>query len=71
MEKNGDSWAKVQAINVFIGPILEGKLQDFNIRVLTQGRFSIVKDRAKSKVLSSSLSPWGGVYSKALKGEKT
>ena len=34
-------------------------------------KFSIVKGRAKSIVLTSSLSPGGGVYSRALKTEKS
>ena len=34
---------------------VQGKPQDFDNRILTPGRFSIVKGRAKSKVLTSSL----------------
>ena len=40
------------------------------MRILTPGRFSIAKVGAKSKVLTSSLSPGGGAYSGALKAEK-
>ena len=35
------------------------------------GRFSIAKGGAKSKVLTSSLPPVGGAYSRALKAEKS
>ena len=38
---------------------------------LTPGRFSVVKGRAKSKVLTSSLPPGDGAYSRALKTEKS
>ena len=38
---------------------MQGKLQGFDIRILTQGRFSIARGRAKSDVLTSSLSPGG------------
>ena len=31
-------------------------------RIFTSGRFSIVKDREKTKVFTSSLSPGGGAY---------
>ena len=44
-------------------PALQGKWQGFDKRILTPGRFSIAKGRAKSKVLSASLpqwfAPWG------------
>ena len=50
---------------------MQGRLQGFHIRILTPGRFSIVKGRAKSKVLTSSLSPGGRAYSRALKAEKS
>ena len=39
------------------------------IKILTQGRFSIAKGRAKSIVLTSCLSPEDGVYNQALKTE--
>ena len=42
-----------------------------DIRILTQGRFSIAKCRAESKVSTSSLSPGDGAYSRALKAEKS
>ena len=40
-----------------------------NVSVLTQRRFSIAKGRAKSKVLTSSLSPGVRVYGRALNAE--
>ena len=43
----------------------------FDIRILTSGRFSIAKGGAKSKVLTFSLPPGGGAYSRALKAEKS
>ena len=50
---------------------MQGKLRGFDIRMLTSGRFSIAKGGAKSKVLTSSLPPGGGAYSRALKAEKS
>ena len=67
----GDSWAKVMGDYFFIVPAMQGKLQGFDIKILTPGRFSIVKGRAKSMVLISSLFPVGGVHSRALKTEKS
>ena len=46
---------------------MQGKQRGFNIRI----RFSIAKGGAKSKVLTSSLPPGGGAYSRALKAEKS
>ena len=43
-------------------PALQGKRQGFDIRILTQGRFPIVKARAKSKVLTSRMTPGDGPY---------
>ena len=56
----GDSWAKVQGNYFLLVPTVQGILQGFGIRILTHGRFSIAKGRAKSKVLTSSLSPGVG-----------
>ena len=39
--------------------------------ILTPGRLSIAKGRAKSKVFISSLSPGGEAYSSAMKAEKS
>ena len=43
----------------------------FDIRILIPGRFSIAKGGAKSKALTSSLSPGGVAYSRALKAVKS
>ena len=40
-------------------------------RILTPGRFSVAKGGAKNKVLTSSLPPGGGAYSRALKAVKS
>ena len=48
---------------------MQGKCQGFDIRILPPGRFFIAKGGAKSKVLTSSLPPGGGAYSRALKAE--
>ena len=66
----GDSRAKVQGNYLLSVPAVQGKLWGFDIRILTPGRFSIAEGGAKSKVLTSSLPPWGGAYSRALKAEK-
>ena len=50
---------------------MQGKLRGFDIRILTPGRFSIAKGWAKSKVLTSSLPPGVGAYSRALEAEKS
>ena len=54
----GDSWAKVWGSYFSSAAQCRGN----DIRILTPGRFSIVKSSAKSKVLTSSLLPRGGAY---------
>ena len=66
----GDSRAKVRGNYFSSVPAVQGKLWGFDIRIHTPGRFSIAKGGAKSKVLTSSLPPGGGAYSRALKAEK-
>ena len=66
-ERVGDSLAKVQG-NYFYSA---GEMTGFLHRILTPGKFSIAKGRAKSKVLTSSSPPGGGAYSRALKAEKS
>ena len=56
---------------LFNCPRSAGEMMGFHIRILTGGRFAIAKYRAKSKVLTFSSSPWGGVFSRALKAEKS
>ena len=48
-----------------------GEMIDFDIRILTQGRFSISECRAKNNVLMSSLSSWAGAYGSAWIAEKS
>ena len=55
---------------LFECPLSAGKWRGFDISILTPGRFSIDKGGAKSKVLTSTLPPGGGAYSRALKAEK-
>ena len=52
-------------------PHTPGEVLGFNIRILTLGRFSIAKGRAKSNVLTSSLPPGGEAHSRAMKAEKS
>ena len=67
----GDCLAKVQGSYFSSVPSVQRKLQGFDIRILTPGRFSIAKGGAKSKVLTSSFPPGGGAYSRALKAVKS
>ena len=67
----GYSLAKVQGNYFSSVPAVQGKRHGFDIRILTPGRFSIAKGRAKSIGLTSSLPLWGGAYSRALKAEKS
>ena len=69
--KGGDSRAKVRGSYFSSDPAVSGKGRGFDIRILTPGRFSFVKGGAKSKVLTASLPPGGGAYSRALKAEKS
>ena len=41
------------------------------MKILTPGRFSIVKRRVKNMVLTYSLSSWAEIYSRALKTKKS
>ena len=66
-----DSQAKVQVKYFFVVPAVQRKWQGFDTKILTPGRFSLAKGRAKSIILTSSLSPRGGVYSRALETEKS
>ena len=50
---------------------MQGKRQGFDIRILHHGKFSVVKGRAKSIVLTPGWYPWGGAHSRALKAEKS
>ena len=52
-------------------PAVQGNDRVFDLRILSRERFPIVKSTAKSKVLTTSLSPGGGAYSRALKAEKS
>ena len=51
--KGGDSRAKVRGKYLFSWPAVQGKLWGFDIKILTPGRFSIVKGRAKGMDLTS------------------
>ena len=66
----GDSRAKVRGNYFLIVPTVQD-----NDRVLTLGSIpkgdSVAKGGAKSKVLTSSQSPGGVAYSRALKAEKS
>ena len=46
-------------------------MQGNDIRILIPGRYFIAKGGAKGKVLTSSLPPVGGAYSRAEKAEKS
>ena len=67
----GDSHAKVLGNFFSSVPVVQGKWRGFDIRILNPGRVSIAKCGAKSKVLTSNLSPGGGAYSRDLKAEKS
>ena len=67
----GDSLAKVGQL-LLEYPRSAGEIKwGFDIRILTPGRFNIVKGGAKFKVLTSSLPPGAGAYSRTLKAEKS
>ena len=61
--------AKVQGNNVLIAPQCGGKCWGSNIRILYQVEFSVICGRAKSWAIIVSVSPQGGAYTRALKGE--
>ena len=67
----GDSRAKTRDNYFASVPTVQGKCWAFDIRILTPERLSVALGRAKSKVLTSSLSLGGGAFSRALKAVKS
>ena len=70
----GEGWgiARLKCSNYFLIVLsVQGQRRGFDIRILTPGRCSTAMGRAKSQVLTSSLSPGGGAHSRALKAEKS
>ena len=69
-DSRGNSRTKVHGNYFFIAPAVRG----FNIGTLTPLRFSVVLGgaitRAQSRIVTISLSPQAGAYSRVLKSEK-
>ena len=59
----------VRCWTFLIVPTVLGKCRGYNIRTLTLLGFSVVKGGAKSRVVTISLSPQGGAYTRALESE--
>ena len=71
----GEGWGiaglKCGAITFRVSPQCRGNDGGFTLGPSSQGTFTIAKGGAKSEVLTSSLPPRGGAYSRALKAEKS
>ena len=59
------------AITFRVSPQCRGNDGVSKLESLPQGDFLLLKGGAKSKVLTSSLTPGDGAYSRALKAEKS
>ena len=66
-----NGWAMVQCKYFLIAPTVPEKCGGYNIETLTALNFSVVYGGAKSWVVTISLSPQGGAYTRVLKSEKS